>query len=113
MIVLLCGGRSYADRQKVRGALAEVGLTPPQDIVVHGGASGADELGAQEAIAMGVHTARVDALWHRHGKSAGPIRNLAMLSLKPDLVLAFPGGRGTANMVAQAKAVGIRVKAIA
>ena len=29
--------------------------------------------------------------------------------LKPDLVLAFPGGRGTADMVRRAKEAGIRV----
>jgi UDP-N-acetylmuramoylalanine-D-glutamate ligase len=28
---------------------------------------------------------------------------------RPDLVVAFPGGKGTANMVAQARAAGIRV----
>jgi len=28
---------------------------------------------------------------------------------KPDLVVAFDGGRGTANMVKQAKAAGIQV----
>jgi UDP-N-acetylmuramoylalanine-D-glutamate ligase len=28
---------------------------------------------------------------------------------KPDLVVAFPGGRGTANMVEQAKQAGVEV----
>jgi hypothetical protein len=28
---------------------------------------------------------------------------------KPDLVLAFPGGRGTANMMRQARERGVRV----
>jgi hypothetical protein len=28
---------------------------------------------------------------------------------KPDLVVAFPGGRGTANMVKQARAAGVAV----
>lgn len=27
----------------------------------------------------------------------------------PDIVIAFPGGRGTANMVAQARKAGVRV----
>jgi hypothetical protein len=32
-----------------------------------------------------------------------------MLEWKPDLVIAFPGGRGTADMVKQAKAAGVPV----
>jgi predicted Rossmann-fold nucleotide-binding protein len=32
-----------------------------------------------------------------------------MLEWKPDLVVAFPGGTGTADMVAQAKAAGVAV----
>jgi hypothetical protein len=28
---------------------------------------------------------------------------------KPDLVVAFPGGRGTANMVKQARAAAVKV----
>jgi hypothetical protein len=31
---------------------------------------------------------------------------------KPDLVVAFPGGRGTADMVRRAKAAGVRVVAV-
>jgi hypothetical protein len=37
------------------------------------------------------------------GRSGGPKRNQQMLEEgKPDLVLAFPGGRGTADMVRRA-----------
>ena len=44
------------------------------------------------------------ANWAKHGNMAGPIRNQAMLVKgKPDLVLAFPGGRGTADMVNRAR----------
>lgn len=50
------------------------------------------------------------ANWKSHGKGAGPIRNQKMIDEgKPDLVLAFPGGRGTADMVRRAKAAGVRV----
>ena len=36
----------------------------------------------------------------KHGNAAGPIRNQRMLDHgKPDIVVAFPGGSGTADMV--------------
>jgi predicted Rossmann-fold nucleotide-binding protein len=38
--------------------------------------------------------------WTKHGKSAGFVRNKQMLEEgKPDVVIAFPGGTGTAMMI--------------
>jgi len=38
--------------------------------------------------------------WDELGKKAGPLRNQRMLDEgKPDLVVAFPGGGGTKDMV--------------
>jgi hypothetical protein len=51
----------------------------------------------------------VPAEWETHGRKAGPIRNARMLEHKPDLVVAFPGGKGTANCVAQARGMGVEV----
>ena len=46
-------------------------------------------------------------------KSAGHIRNQVMLDKgKPDVVVAFPGGRGTADMVRRAEGAGIEVRRI-
>jgi len=48
--------------------------------------------------------------WEKDGLAAGPMRNQRMLDEgKPDLVIAFPGGRGTADMVQRAKAAHVRV----
>jgi len=47
--------------------------------------------------------------WDKHGKAAGPIRNQEMLDQHPDFVLAFPGGNGTADMVARARRAGVPV----
>lgn len=50
------------------------------------------------------------AKWKMYGRSAGAIRNAVMLSeFQPDIVVAFPGGRGTAHMVRIARAAGIDV----
>ena len=43
-------------------------------------------------------------------KAAGPIRNKWMLDdAHPDLVVSFYGGRGTANMIKQAREAGVEV----
>lgn len=46
--------------------------------------------------------------WNEHGKAAGPIRNGEMIK-GTDLLIAYPGGKGTQNCVAQAEAIGIPV----
>ena len=46
--------------------------------------------------------------WKVRGRAAGHIRNQQMLDEgRPHLVVAFPGGRGTADMVRRARAAGI------
>lgn len=48
--------------------------------------------------------------WKRDGRGAGPIRNQRMIDEgKPHIVIAFPGGKGTADMVMRAEMAGIPV----
>lgn len=105
--ILVCGGRDFADYKLLKETLDAIG-----DIrhIIHGGASGADTLAGRYGSEMGINISRYDALWDQHGRSAGPIRNARMLREgKPDMVIAFPGGRGTANMIQQAEEAGVPV----
>lgn len=136
MRVLVCGGRGFgyvpgdiakwtpAYNSAVKRANAERRLLDWQlstlegiEIVIHGFAPGADALAAQWARRN--HVAETGSLyranWYpngRHGgldKSAGPRRNARMIEEgKPDLVVAFPGGRGTEDMVRRAEAAGVK-----
>jgi hypothetical protein len=47
--------------------------------------------------------------WAANGRAAGPMRNRAMAQAGARVLLAFPGGSGTADMVRQAQRVGIPV----
>ena len=109
--VLVCGGRDYDDLGAVWGQLdAFHALKGPITAVIHGGARGADLLAAQWAIRSEVPHIEFKAAWGTYGTAAGPLRNKRMLDEgKPDLVIAFPGGRGTANMVRQARAADVEV----
>ena len=86
---------------------------PDKHDLIHGAARGADSLAGEWASTRAVPVKIFPADWQTHGRSAGHIRNAQMLREgKPDLVVAFPGGRGTADMVAKANAAGITVKLI-
>ncbi len=106
-VVLVCGGRDYNDQEALFAAL-DARLSP-DDIVVQGGAEGADRLARHWCSARGVHYATVPALWKNFKRGAGFRRNTAMLLLRPDEVLAFPGGRGTDMMCRLAEARGVPV----
>lgn len=106
MRVLVTGGRDYADEAKVDYTLSSLVVTR----LAQGGASGADRLAALWAHEHRIPCDTFPADWALHGRTAGPIRNQQMLDdFKPDLVVAFPGGRGTAHMVRIAKAAGVEV----
>lgn len=110
MWVLVCGGRDFGDRDAVFRALDKIHAETPISTLIHGDAMGADSLADLWANLRGVRRVKCPANWTGDGKSAGPRRNQWMLQfLKPVLVVAFPGGRGTANMVQQARAVGVDV----
>lgn len=61
------------------------------------------------AEARGIQPVRMPALWNYYRSGAGPIRNGKMLLLHPDIVYAFPGGKGTEHMVEIATEHGIQV----
>ncbi len=111
--VVVCGGRNYTDNGKVWGRLnllhAEHGIA----VVIHGGARGADTLGEYWAKANDIPHIAFKPDWEAYGPAAGPIRNKRMLDEgKPDLVIAFPGGKGTADMVRQATEQGVTVEEV-
>jgi hypothetical protein len=114
MRVLVCGGRDYADRAKVFATLDAIHAETPITMLIQGGARGADKLGFYWACERKVLGCQFNARWDLYGKRAGPIRNGEMLTEgKPDLVVAFSGGSGTANMTSQARAAGVEVREIA
>jgi hypothetical protein len=106
MRVLVCGGRDWRDAGAIRRILTQ--MIP--HVVITGGCRGADALAAEIAQDLGLGVKVIEADWEQYGRAAGPIRNQLMIDEgKPDLVIAFPGGRGTADMVSRAKAAGVRV----
>ncbi len=113
--VLVCGGRDYAD---VTGALGRT-LDHLRDtrgvrVLIEGDARGADREGRAWARRRGIPVETYFADWTTHGRAAGPLRNAEMLAEgRPDICVAAPGGRGTADMVAKARAADIEVIEVA
>lgn len=111
---LVCGGRDFADKAMFDNAMGDlIHMKGCPRAIIHGGAPGADSLAHLWAARHGTTGIAFPADWNKHGKAAGPIRNQEMIDHgKPNLVVAFPGGRGTADMVQKAKTAGIDVAEI-
>jgi len=111
MRVLVSGSRVCIDYSRVLDRLRSL---PSESIIVQGGARGTDALAKRAAAELNLGCETWEADWERFGRSAGPIRNNAMLDSKPDLVLAFWDGRspGTRHTITQAHRRGIPVEII-
>ena len=118
MRVLVCGGRDFNSRAFLELVLdqhigAQGHPDNPRDVLIHGAARGADTLAAEWGKSRGLKVIAFPADWKRHGYKAGFIRNQEMLDVgKPTLVIAFPGGPGTRDMVRRAKKAAIEVREI-
>jgi hypothetical protein len=108
----ICGGRDFADQPMFDGAMGDIiRLKGMPSRIVHGNCrTGADQMADKWALHHGLERTAVDADWNAHGKAAGPIRNQEMIDLfQPKRLVAFPGGRGTADMVRRARVAEIEV----
>lgn len=109
MRVLACGGRNFADRERLNRVLDQLHAIHDFTLLINGDAPGADFLSSEWAHSRKITVKTFPADWAKHGRSAGPKRNQQMLDFGVNLVIAFPGGRGTADMVARAKKSGVEV----
>lgn len=135
--VLVTGGRGYGqvpryltrytpawNNARARAAAEEAQLILTLDeihgkrgisVIIHGAASGADSLAKAWAKRNGIPDEPYKANWYPDGfgkldRSAGPRRNQTMITRgKPDFVVAFPGGDGTADCVRRARSAEIEV----
>ena len=118
LVIAAGGGRDLAwPHQRIAAELLARSGGRLVHLVLHGGARGADAAIGRAAAQLGWCSLAMPAQWQQHGRAAGPIRNRELLqqaiaraeahtspgSLASVLVVAFPGGPGTASLVQQAR----------
>lgn len=109
MRLVVTGGRDYVDGVTLRAVLDALREMYGVVELAHGDSRGADRLAGHWAETRGVTVKRYPARWDL-GKFAGLTRNYEMLvRFRPDAVVAFPGGRGTADCVKRAVSMKIPV----
>ena len=108
--IIVCGGRHFPDRRAVWRVLDHIHTYRSVAEIIQGEcATGADRYAREWALDYGIPLQGFAARWDLYGRRAGPMRNREMLACRPDGVVAFPGGRGTGDMIAAAGEAGIAV----
>lgn len=111
--VLVTGGRDFNDKKLLDRVMHAQKLDLPEGsemIIVQGGAKGADFLARRWALSWNIPLINIPADWRKFDKGAGAVRNQQMLDWFPiELVIAFPGGKGTADMVERADKAKIEI----
>lgn len=113
-VLIVTGNRNWTDKELVDQAIAGADA----DVVITGGARGADRPAKEVADARGIEVLVFKAEWGRYGRGAGMVNNRRLLdaALKrgPVLVLAFHddllNSKGTKNMVEIARKAGAEVR---
>lgn len=107
--VIVTGGRDFSDEEAVFATMDRIN----PDVVIQGECpkGGADRLVKQWCRLRRKPCIGMEAWFDTMGKAAGPIRNGWMIKFNQPIagVVAFPGDRGTRDMVAQADAAGLKV----
>lgn len=112
MKVLVCGGRDHVHdeafiEQTMDRLLATHG---PFERLMHGDARGVDQIAGKWARKHGILEWDFLPEWHHvEGEEAGRRNQYIIANGAPDLVIAFSGGVGTADMIKRAKDAGIKV----
>lgn len=107
--ILVCGGRDFSNYELLDCVLSVHLSGKVVGLLIHGGARGVDHLAGVWAEKNGIAVREYPADWSQ-GRKAGPLRNQQMLDEgKPDIVFAFPGGRGTDDMKRRARKAGVVV----
>jgi hypothetical protein len=130
MRVGFTGGRNYSDRDRVRSVVQKlVDQHGRYWTAVHGGASGADRLVSIACKNLHVEEDPYPADWdgpcdpgfcapdHRKKRrdgttycpAAGPRRNQEMVDTGLDLLIVFPGNKGTQDMMRRAHAAHVPI----
>ncbi|MBQ8103825.1 MAG: DUF2493 domain-containing protein [Afipia sp.] len=113
MRLLVCGGRHFEDAEMVHHELTALHWRKPISVVVHGSIAGVGIIAEAWARRHGIAVVRDPPNWEFYGRKAEGLRSDFMLTdSRPDFVVAFPGGRHTADLVQRAINVGLAVLAI-
>jgi len=104
VIIAIVGSRDYTDYAHLSETIQELFELSNVDMIISGGARGADTLAEEFAKLNGIPVKVIPAKWNELGKSAGIIRNCQIVK-ESDVIVAFwdYSSRGTKHTIEECK----------
>lgn len=104
MKIAIVGSRTVPENQdtlyQLNQALRTLVINPCSLTIISGGAKGVDRVAKELALAYKIPYLEYLPDWEKHGKAAGPIRNLAMAEACDMAIIIWDGrSAGTRNMM--------------
>jgi len=100
MKVIVAGGRDFTNYKKMTKKLNKYFRDDDNPMIIHGGATGADDLADEYARHHDIDLVTFPANWGGRGKSAGFVRNVEMAKFADELVAFWDGeSPGTRHMI--------------
>lgn len=109
MRIVVCGGRTYPHNGRVHRALNAVHWRKPITRLIHAATPGTASLAAAWAVSNGVDAESHLLLAGLPPRAAEQQCNAEMIATAPEGVIAFPGGRSTADLCMRADSSSIRI----
>lgn len=109
MRLLVCGGDRALPRDTVFQVLDFLTGREDVELMIHRGADGTEAAAEEWARERELASLRLPAQWKKRGERAGPVRDVQMLHLKPDLLVVFPAAPGADELVRRARDAGVLI----
>lgn len=102
MKTAVIGSRTFDNYQQLKAVLDNLSEKPTE--IISGGAKGADALAERYAKENSLPLKVIPANWERHGKAAGPIRNLLIIEASEQIIAMWDGqSKGTEHTIKTAR----------
>lgn len=109
MRLLVCGGRHFDDAALVEYELGRLHQSAPITVIVHGGATKLGAAAETWARRHEIHVVRYPANFSLGRRGDGARDSFMLEDGRPEMLLVFPGGRRTADLLRRARAFGARL----
>ena len=106
MRVAVCGGKEFMAKYLIGSVLLSLHRNSHISELLIGNCRGVDAIVAKWAERTGIPVSYYNSDWLAYGADADDVRNQILLAECPDIIVLFPGGKRTHDLLNKAIAAG-------
>ncbi len=106
MRVAVCGGKDFLAMHLISAVLFKVHRANHITELLIGNSRGVDEIVNDWAARTGIPVRHINSDWLSYGEDADDVRNQLIIDERPDIIVLFPGGKRTNDLLNKAITAG-------